>query len=235
MTDIGKTLQNARNEKHYTLDDLQQITKIQKRYLIAIEENNFDALPGDFYVRAFIRQYADTVGIKADKLLSELDEQAGKKKVEETEEEPTEAKTRTEAVRRQQQSSTPSQVSQNFDKFMHYLPTIIIVGVVVIIIGSIYFVVAGNKKEANQAASSTNVSISSDVSSSKKSSKKESSSEEVSSSSSKKESSSSSESSKSSKGQKITNTAVSGSRFTYSLTNPAKKNKIRFTSKGGSA
>ena len=31
MTDIGKTLQNARNEKHYTLDDLQQITKIQKR------------------------------------------------------------------------------------------------------------------------------------------------------------------------------------------------------------
>ena len=73
MTDIGKTLQNARNEKHYTLDDLQQITKIQKRYLIAIEENNFDALPGDFYVRAFIRQYADTVGIKADKLLSELD------------------------------------------------------------------------------------------------------------------------------------------------------------------
>ena len=226
MTDIGKTLQNARNEKHYTLDDLQQITKIQKRYLIAIEENNFDALPGDFYVRAFIRQYADTVGIKADKLLSELDEQAGKKKVEETEEEPTEAKTRTEAVRRQQQSSTPSQVSQSFDKFMHYLPTIIIVGVVVIIIGSIYFVVAGNKKEANQAASSTNVSISSDVSSSKKSSKKESSSEEVSSSSSKKESSSSSESSKSSKGQKITNTAVSGSRFTYSLTSPAKKNKI---------
>ena len=210
MTDIGKTLQNARNEKHYTLDDLQQITKIQKRYLIAIEENNFDALPGDFYVRAFIRQYADTVGIKADKLLSELDEQAGKKKVEETEEEPTEAKTRTEAVRRQQQSSTPSQVSQSFDKFMHYLPTIIIVGVVVIIIGSIYFVVAGNKKEANQAASSTNVSISSDVSSSKKSSK-------------------------SSKGQKITNTAVSGSRFTYSLTSPAKKNKIKFTSKGGSA
>ena len=236
MTDIGKTLQNARNEKHYTLDDLQQITKIQKRYLIAIEENNFDALPGDFYVRAFIRQYADTVGIKADKLLSELDEQAGKKKVEETEEEPTEAKTRTEAVRRQQHSSTPSQVSQSFDKFMHYLPTIIIVGVVVIIIGSIYFVVAGNKKEANQAASSTNVSISSDVSSSKKSSKKESSSEEVSSSSSKKESSSSSESSsKSSKGQKITNTAVSGSRFTYSLTSPAKKNKIKFTSKGGSA
>ena len=118
---------------------------------------------------------------------------------------------------------------------MHYLPTIIIVGVVVIIIGSIYFVVAGNKKEANQAASSTNVSISSDVSSSKKSSKKESSSEEVSSSSSKKESSSSSESSESSKGQKITNTAVSGSRFTYSLTSPAKKNKIKFTSKGGSA
>ena len=31
MTDIGKTLQNARNEKHYTLDDLQQINKIKKK------------------------------------------------------------------------------------------------------------------------------------------------------------------------------------------------------------
>ena len=51
MTDIGKTLQNARNEKHYTLDDLQQITKIQKRYLIAIEENNFDFLLTGLFIK----------------------------------------------------------------------------------------------------------------------------------------------------------------------------------------
>lgn len=71
MDEIGQKLRDARADKGYTLDDLQQITKIQKRYLIAIEEGNFDALPGDFYVRAFIKQYADTVGVDSDALLTQ--------------------------------------------------------------------------------------------------------------------------------------------------------------------
>ena len=42
---IGKKLRDARQAKGYTLDDLQQLTKIQKRYLIAIEDEKFDELP----------------------------------------------------------------------------------------------------------------------------------------------------------------------------------------------
>ncbi len=72
MDEIGQKLRDARIEKGYTIDDLQQITKIQKRYLIAIEEGHFDALPGDFYVRAFIKQYADTVGLDGDELLTQF-------------------------------------------------------------------------------------------------------------------------------------------------------------------
>ena len=73
MNGIGQTLKEAREKKGLTLDDLQQTTKIQKRYLIAIEAENFDALPGDFYVRAFIQQYAKVVDLDGDELLAQLE------------------------------------------------------------------------------------------------------------------------------------------------------------------
>lgn len=71
MNEIGEKLKEARKDKGYTLDDLQQITKIQKRYLIAVEEGNLDVLPGNFYARAFIKQYADSVGLNGEQLIKE--------------------------------------------------------------------------------------------------------------------------------------------------------------------
>ncbi|MGO0154682.1 helix-turn-helix domain-containing protein [Leuconostoc mesenteroides] len=68
---IGEQLKAARLDKQLSLDDIQEITKIQRRYLLAIEENNLSVLPGDFYVRAFIRQYALAVGLHPDELLGE--------------------------------------------------------------------------------------------------------------------------------------------------------------------
>ena len=71
LNEIGEKLKEARKEKGYTLDDLQQITKIQKRYLIAVEEGNLEVLPGNFYARAFIKQYADSVGLNGEQLIKE--------------------------------------------------------------------------------------------------------------------------------------------------------------------
>lgn len=71
LTELGNRLKEARVEKGLSLDDLQEVTKIQKRYLIGIEEGNYSAMPGKFYVRAFIKQYAEAVGLEPEVLFEE--------------------------------------------------------------------------------------------------------------------------------------------------------------------
>lgn len=71
LTELGKRLKEAREEKKLTLDDLQNVTKIQKRYLIGIEQGKYELIPGKFYVRAFIKQYAEAVGLNPDQLFDE--------------------------------------------------------------------------------------------------------------------------------------------------------------------
>lgn len=71
---IGEQLKEAREQKNLTLDDIQATTKIQKRYLVAIEQNDLHALPGRFYARAFIKEYATAVGLDSDLLLASFDE-----------------------------------------------------------------------------------------------------------------------------------------------------------------
>lgn len=70
MSDLGQLLQKARMERRISIEDLQESTKIRKRYLEAIEEGNYKILPGNFYVRAFIKSYAEAVGLDPNEVLS---------------------------------------------------------------------------------------------------------------------------------------------------------------------
>lgn len=69
MSELGQQLREARLQKGMSLDDVQEVTKIRKRYLEAIEAGDYKVLPGSFYVRAFIKTYAEAVGINSDELL----------------------------------------------------------------------------------------------------------------------------------------------------------------------
>lgn len=129
MNEIGEILKEARIEKGYTLDDLQQITKIQKRYLQAIEDGKTEILPGRFYARAFIKQYADIVGLDGEKLLNENTDQTTQEASEEFAESVNVAPTR----------STPSKRSGFLSDFSEYLPTILIFLLVAAILLVIYF------------------------------------------------------------------------------------------------
>lgn len=71
MTELGNRLKEAREAKGLSLEDLQELTKIQKRYLIGIEEGNYSMMPGKFYVRAFIKQYCEAIGLDSEEIFEQ--------------------------------------------------------------------------------------------------------------------------------------------------------------------
>lgn len=196
--EVGKRLQDARVAKGMTLDDLQQATKIQKRYLIAIEDEKFDELPGDFYVRAFVKQYADTVGLDGNDLLQEFNDQLPETKTGEY------SKHIEQAVEtRTGQHKTVDQI----DRVRQYLPTVIVVVVIIVVLGAIWLTAIHSDHRSSQSnIDSSSVSVSGE------SSKKQASS------ASKKKSSSSS--SASSTGQiKLTAVTRTSSSATFKVEN----------------
>ena len=66
---IGGLLLKARKKKKISLEKAARETKIKKEFLAALEEEKFDELPGEIYIRAFLTAYARYLGIKAEKIL----------------------------------------------------------------------------------------------------------------------------------------------------------------------
>lgn len=67
-TGIGPTLRDARNRRKLDLPEVEGAIKIRVRYLQAIENEEWDALPGGAYTRGFIRTYASYLGLDGDRL-----------------------------------------------------------------------------------------------------------------------------------------------------------------------
>ena len=63
MAAISETLRQARLRSGVDLDRLAEKTKINRRYLQAIEAGDFGKLPSGIFARMFIKQYADAVGL----------------------------------------------------------------------------------------------------------------------------------------------------------------------------
>jgi cytoskeleton protein RodZ len=68
---VGKTLREARTRRRVDLAEVEAATKIRSRYLRAIENEEWDQLPGDTYARAFIRAYAGHLGLDGERLAEE--------------------------------------------------------------------------------------------------------------------------------------------------------------------
>jgi cytoskeletal protein RodZ len=63
MFEIGGSLREARLKRNLTPADVQKAIRIRDRYLQALEEERWELLPGDAYVKGFLRTYADFLGL----------------------------------------------------------------------------------------------------------------------------------------------------------------------------
>lgn len=71
MKDIGRQLRAKRDELGLTLEQIQAETKIRRRYLEALETGKEDLIPGEVYVKGFLRFYANFLGLDGQALVKE--------------------------------------------------------------------------------------------------------------------------------------------------------------------
>jgi cytoskeleton protein RodZ len=71
MAEIGATLREARMRARIDVSEIEAETKIRAKYLRALENEEWDLLPGPTFVRSFLRTYAQALGLDAKALIDE--------------------------------------------------------------------------------------------------------------------------------------------------------------------
>ncbi|HYY05737.1 MAG TPA: helix-turn-helix domain-containing protein [Candidatus Limnocylindria bacterium] len=71
MPDIGPSLREARMRARIDISEIESETKIRAKYLRALENEEWDLLPGPTYVKSFLRTYAEALGLDGKLLVEE--------------------------------------------------------------------------------------------------------------------------------------------------------------------
>jgi cytoskeletal protein RodZ len=69
--EIGNSLREARERQGLGYPEIELATKIRAKYIRALEEEDFTAIPGDAYIRGFLRTYAEYLGLDGDVYVDE--------------------------------------------------------------------------------------------------------------------------------------------------------------------
>ena len=72
MAEIGTTLREARMRAQIDINEVETRTKIRAKYLRAIENEEWDLLPGDVYVKSFLRTYGGLPGLDSRQLIDDF-------------------------------------------------------------------------------------------------------------------------------------------------------------------
>lgn len=134
MTELGNRLKEARLEKGMSLDDLQTVTKIQKRYLQGIEDGIYKMMPGPFYVRAFIKQYAEAVDLDPEELFEQYKSEIP-------------ATLNDDLPEKLSRVQTRKTISRGNSRFLDILPKIVMVAFIIGVLAVIWYFVATNAND----------------------------------------------------------------------------------------
>lgn len=77
MGELGNRLREAREKRGLSLAQAEEMTRIRRAFLEALEEERFEVLPGDVYARGFIRNYARFLGLDAEVLIADYRKTTG--------------------------------------------------------------------------------------------------------------------------------------------------------------
>ena len=64
MFEIGSSLREARMRQGLDFEEMEERTKVRKKYLRHLEDERFDQLPGHTYTKGFLQVYADSLGLE---------------------------------------------------------------------------------------------------------------------------------------------------------------------------
>ena len=74
---IGEILQNKRVELNKSIEEISDYLRIKPQYLKALEENNFNNLPGSAYVIGFIKSYASFLNLNPNDIIVQYKQETG--------------------------------------------------------------------------------------------------------------------------------------------------------------
>jgi cytoskeleton protein RodZ len=72
MTPVGETLRRERIKRNLDIEEISRELKISARFIQAIEDDQYEKLPGGVFVKSFVRQYARLLGLDDDQLAGQV-------------------------------------------------------------------------------------------------------------------------------------------------------------------
>jgi len=75
MGELGQWLRETREDKRLSLEQVEEATRIRRRFLQALEEGNYAALPTPVHVRGFLRNYAQYLDLDVAEVLSRYEDE----------------------------------------------------------------------------------------------------------------------------------------------------------------